>query len=90
MKLNVKHFGCAVATVWSLCVFAVGVGNLINSAYGGTLLKVLDSIFPGYHYLKWGFGGVIVATLYAALTSWIAGMVLAWLYNFYSEKCKKS
>ncbi|MFQ6082092.1 MAG: hypothetical protein ACE5WD_01890 [Candidatus Aminicenantia bacterium] len=85
MKLNVIRLGCALSTIWAILVFLVGVANLIWSSYGVEFLKILDSIYPGYHYGKWGFGGVVVATLYAAVDAWVIGVVFAWLYNLYTK-----
>lgn len=85
MKLNVIRLGCALSTVWALIVFLVGLGNLIWPGYGVEFLKIIDSIYPGYHLAKWGFGGVIVATLYAAIDGWVVGVVFAWLYNLFTK-----
>ena len=85
MKLDVKRFGCALSSVWALIVFLTGLANLIFKSYGAGFLKIMDSIYPGYTFGKWGFGGVMVATLYAALDAFIVGIVLAWLYNKYGK-----
>jgi len=58
------------------------------SGYGAAFLKVIDSIYPGYHMGQWGFFGVIVATLYAALDGFIAGIIFAWLYNLFGKTKK--
>jgi hypothetical protein len=89
MKLSPGRFGCAVSTVWSLCVFGAGLLNLATQTYGAEFLKLLSTIYPGYTYGKWGFGGIIVVTLYAALDAWIMGALLAWFYNFYAKKSSK-
>jgi hypothetical protein len=89
MRLSVWRFGCAVSSVWALCVFSAGLVNLIWSSYGVEFLKLVDSIYPGYHYGQWGLWGVLVATLYAALDGWIVGVGLAWLYNLYARLGKQ-
>ncbi len=86
MKLNVIRFGCALSTIWGLIVFLVGLGNLLWPSYGVAFLKIVDSIYPGYHFGQWGFGGVVVATLYAVIDAWIMGVVFAWLYNKFTGK----
>lgn len=85
MKLDVVRFGCAVSTIWALIVFLVGLGNLLFPAYGVAFLHIVDSIYPGYHFGKWGFGGVVVATVYAAVDGWVVGLVFAWLYNLFTK-----
>jgi hypothetical protein len=88
MKLSVGRFACALATIWSLVVFGTGVANLWFPGYGEALLKIIESIYPGYHYGQWGMGGVIVAALYAALDAWIVGALFAWFYNLYAKVWK--
>jgi hypothetical protein len=86
MKLDVIRFGCAVSSIWGLIVLSVGVTNLLWSSYGVAFLKIVDSIYPGYHIGQWGFGGVIVATLYALVDAWIVGVIFALLYNKFTKK----
>ena len=85
MKLDAIRLGCALSAVWGLAVLLVGIGNLIWPGYGVEFLKIIDSIYPGYRLGQWGFGGVVVATLYAVVDGWIAGFVLAWLYNLFTK-----
>ncbi|MFQ6069075.1 MAG: hypothetical protein ACE5LC_00960 [Candidatus Aminicenantales bacterium] len=86
MKFNVIRFGCAISSVWGLVVLFVGVVNLFRSTYGIEFLKLIDSIYPGYHLGKWGFGGVVVATLYAVVCGWVMGVIFALIYNCLTKK----
>jgi hypothetical protein len=86
MKLDVIRFGCAVASIWGLAVLLVGAANLIWPAYGVEFLKIIDSIYPGYHFGQGGFGGVLVATLYAIVDAWVFGVIFALLYNTFTKK----
>jgi len=86
MKLDTLRFGFTVCVVWGAIVFLVAVGNMVIAGYGEAFLKLIDSIYPGYHLGKWGFGGVMVGTLYAALDGFIIGVVFAWLYNRFTKK----
>ncbi|MFC2169503.1 hypothetical protein ACFLRM_02970 [Acidobacteriota bacterium] len=83
MKLNVFRFGLAAGIVWALCVFLTGLGNLFSSSYGVGFLKVIESLYPGYHFGQWGFGGVLVAAGYAVVDGLVVGLVFAWLYNLF-------
>jgi hypothetical protein len=47
---------------------------------------MIDSIYPGYQYGSWGFGGVIVGTLYAAVDGFVMGIIFAWLYNLFAKE----
>jgi hypothetical protein len=89
MKLNVIQLGLTLAILWALLVLLMGVTNLIFPAYGVAFLQIVDSIYPGYHLGKWGFGGVIVATVYAVIDGFVVGVVIAWLYNLLGKYMKK-
>jgi ABC-type phosphate transport system permease subunit len=86
MKFNVSRFGCAVASIWGLVVFLVGLANLLWPTYGVEFLKIIDSIYPGYHFGEWGLGGVIVGTLYAIIDAWVIGVIFALIYNKFTKK----
>jgi len=85
MKLNVIRLGFALSAVWGLIILLCGIANLIWSGYAVEFLKIVDSIYPGYHYGQWGFGGVLVATLYAVVDAWIVGVVFALFYNYFTR-----
>jgi hypothetical protein len=89
MKFNVIQLGLTLSKLFAIVVFFAGIANLIFPAYGVAFLKLIDSIYPGYHFGKWGFGGVIVATLYAALDGFILGALFAWLHNLFGKFIKK-
>jgi ABC-type phosphate transport system permease subunit len=80
MKLNLKALVVSAGILWALAVFLVGLANLIWSGYGAAFLRVMASIYPGYHATG-SIGDVIVGTLYALLDGAIAGLVFGWLYN---------
>lgn len=89
MKLSVIRLGLTVAIIWALMSLLCGIANLIWPGYAVSFLKFLDSIYPGYHFGQWGFGGIVVATLYAALDGFIVGVVFAWLYNLLGKFVKE-
>jgi hypothetical protein len=89
MKFNVIQLGLTFSIIWAVIILLVGITNLIFPGYGVAFLKIIDSIYPGYHFGKWGFGGVIVATLYAALDGFILGIVSAWVFNLLGKRMKK-
>lgn len=88
MKLDVLRLGKTLAIVWGLIAFFTGLGNLIWNRYGIAFLKVLESIYPGYTFGRWGFWGVLVVALYAALDGFILGVVIAWVYNLLKSEKK--
>ena len=81
MKLNVMRLGFTLGIVWGMAALLTGIGNIVLNGYGAAFLKVLESLYPGYTLGKWGFGGVVVLTLYAALDGFVLGVVIAWVHN---------
>jgi len=86
MKLSVIRFGCAVSATWALVLLLTGAANLIWPTYGVDFLKMMDGLYPGYHFGQWGFGGVLVMTLYGIIDAWLVGVIFAWLYNTFMGK----
>ncbi len=81
MKLSVKGLALTLGLVWGgLAMLLTGLANLIWPGYGGEFLKVMASVYPGYHATA-SFGQVIVGTLYGIVDGAVAGAVFAWVYN---------
>jgi hypothetical protein len=85
MKLSVKGLAITLGLVWGvLGMLLVGLSNLIWPGYGGEFLKVMASLYPGYHGTA-SFGQVIVGTLYGIVDGAVAGAVFAWVYNRFAS-----
>jgi hypothetical protein len=80
MKLNVKALTLTFALLMGGMVFFVGLANLIWPSYGGAVLNMVDSIYPGYKAAT-GFGSVIWGTLYGLVDGAIGGAIFGLLYN---------
>lgn len=80
MKLNLKALAYTGAILWGGCLALTAILNLIFRGYGATLLRLADSIYPGYHGPN-GVVGVLVVTLYGLVDGAICGALIAWLYN---------
>jgi hypothetical protein len=85
MKLSLRALALTSGILWALALFLTGVINLIWRGYGDAFLKIMASIYPGYHATR-SIGDLIVGTLYALLDGVICGLVFAWLYNFFIGK----
>lgn len=85
MKFNLKALVLTAGILWALAVFLVGVLNLIWSGYGVAFLKLIASVYPGYHASS-SIGDLIVGTLYAFVDGAICGLVFGWLYNLFVGK----
>jgi len=80
MKLNIKAMAFAAGIVWAFVVFVAGLANLFWSGYGAAFLKVLASVYPGYH-ASGKAGDLMAGVLYALVDGALFGLVFAWVYN---------
>lgn len=80
MGLNIKAFALASAILWGLLMLAVGIANMTWSEYGGSFLRVMASVYPGYIH-DGSLNQVLIGTAYAAVDALIAGAIFAWIYN---------
>lgn len=80
MKLNIKALALSIAILWGFAVFIVGVANLIWPGYGIEFLRLVASVYPGYHATG-SFGDLIVGVLYALLDGVVGSLIFGWLYN---------
>jgi hypothetical protein len=84
MKLSLKGLSIAVALLCGGCVFLVGIVNLASPSYGMEFLKVVSSIYPGFHASR-TFADVLVGTGYGIVDGAIGGFLLAWLFNLFAK-----
>ncbi len=89
MKLNLKPLALTSGIVWALALFLTGLVNLIWQGYGDAFLKIMASLYPGYH-ASGSIGDLIIGTLYAFLDGGICGLFFGWLYNLFVGKGNKS
>ncbi|TFG50923.1 MAG: hypothetical protein E4H37_08675 [Gemmatimonadales bacterium] len=80
MKLNVKALALTCGLFTGGTLFLVGLANVIWPSYGGAVLNMFDSIYPGYKAAQ-GFGSVIMGTLYGLVDGAIGGAIFGLLYN---------
>ena len=89
MKMNVKALAMAVGVLWAACILFIGLAHVMWPSYGGALLELAASIYPGFHPAN-GIGAVIVGTLYGLVDGAIGGAVIAWLYNSMGRVAQES
>ena len=85
MKLSLRALAVTSGIAWALALFLTGLINLIWRGYGDAFLKIMASVYPGYHAAG-SIGDLIVGTFYALLDGLIFGLVFGWLYNFFLGK----
>ncbi|MGB8769807.1 MAG: hypothetical protein WCC92_09340 [Candidatus Korobacteraceae bacterium] len=81
MQLSLKALGVTGALLWGVAVFICGIANLASASYAAEFLKVISSIYPGFHASR-NFGDVVVGTCYALVDGGLGGLVFGWLYNW--------
>jgi hypothetical protein len=80
MKFDAKGLGLACAILWGAVMLFMGVANMVWSGYGQDFLKVMASVYPGYHAVA-NLPQVVVGTVYGILDGLLGGFVFGWLYN---------
>ena len=85
MRLSLKGMAMAMALLWGGCLLFVGIINLFTPSYGTFFLDVMSSVYPGFHAMH-TLGDVIVGALEGLVDGAIAGVLLAWLYNWVTPR----
>ena len=80
MKLNVHALSLAAGIFTAASILIVGILNLVWPGYGGSFLKMMASIYPGYHAAG-TIGDLIVGAVYGLVDGLVFGLVFGWLYN---------
>lgn len=85
MRLSPKALALASGILWGGAILFVGLINLAAPSYGADYLKLMSSVYPGFHASR-TFGDVLVGTGYGLVDGAIAGWLLGWLYNFLAAR----
>ncbi len=87
MRLSLKSlaFACGLLSGGSILFF--GLINLAAPSYGMEFLKLMSSVYPGFHVSR-TFADVLVGTGYGLVDGAIGGLLLGWLYNLFTPSAK--
>jgi hypothetical protein len=80
MKVSLRGMAIAAGVLWGGAILFLGVFNLASSSYGLSFLRMVSSVYPGFHVSR-TIGDVLTGTVYALIDGAIAGLVFGWLYN---------
>jgi hypothetical protein len=80
MKLNVHALSLVAGIFTAASILIVGILNLAWPGYGGAFLKMMASIYPGYHAAG-TIGDLIIGVLYGLVDGLVCGLLFGWLYN---------
>jgi hypothetical protein len=75
-KLQPLALGIAIGVLWALSVFFAGIFAMFD--WGNAFVETLASFYLGYNA---SFVGAIVGALWAVIDGFVAGVVIAWIYN---------
>jgi hypothetical protein len=86
MRIGKRALGLSVGLVWGSAVLLITWWLLIIESPGRTISK-LSLVYYGYSF---SWGGALIGFLWGLLDGFIAGVLIAWLYNFFSNKIFKT
>lgn len=79
VRLNARSWSLALGSLLAVGLFAVTVALLLRGGERpGDLLEHIDTFFPGYA-ITWP--GAVIGALWCFATGWLAGQLLALVYN---------
>ena len=81
MKLNTKALALALGTIWGAYVFLLGFVSLFG--WGVDLVEVLSKLYIGFAPTIFG---TFVGGVWGFADGFIAGVIIAWIYNSIAKK----
>ncbi len=78
--MNLRAIAGASAILWGACMLLVGLVNLASPSYGGDFLRMMSSIYPGFHDSR-TIGEVLLGTVYGVVDGAVGGYLFGLLYR---------
>lgn len=75
-KLAPNALGVAIGVLWAACIFICGIIAIFG--WGVALVGAFSSLYIGYGPTVLG---AVIGAIWAFIDGYIAGVVIAWLYN---------
>jgi hypothetical protein len=85
MNLRKRALGLTLGVVWGLAVFVATLWAAIQGR--GKTLELLSGYYPGFSV---SYGGAVVGLFWGFVSGFIVGVLIAWLYNLFSDLLYKS
>ena len=83
--MRMKAITSASAILWGASMLVVGLINLAVPSYGTDFLRLMSSIYPGFHDSR-TIGEVLLGTIYGVIDGAIMGFVFGLLYSWAAGK----
>lgn len=75
-KCQPLALGIAIGVLWAAYVFFAGIAAMFG--WGNAMVETLGSFYIGYAA---SFVGAVIGAVWAFVDGFIAGVVIAWIYN---------
>ncbi len=85
MQISLKALALAIALLWGGCLLVVGLINIAAPPYGAEFLKVMSSVYPGFHASR-TIADVLIGTVDGFIDGAIGGLLLGWLFNIFARR----
>ncbi len=79
-KCQPLALGIAIGVLWAIYVFFAGLFAM--SGWGAALVETLGSFYVGYGA---SIVGAIIGAIWAFVDGFVAGVVIAWIYNLVAK-----
>jgi len=77
MTLNATRFGLAGGILWGAALFVLTL-ICVPTGFAGPFLKVIESVYLGYHV---SVLGSVVGLIYGFVDAFVGFWLFAWLYT---------
>jgi hypothetical protein len=81
MRLSSKAMALTCGLLWGGCMLAVGLIHWGDASYGADFLRIMSSVYPGYHASA-TLGSVAIGTLYGLLDGAFGGFLFSSIYDW--------
>jgi hypothetical protein len=81
MKLSISAIALTMGLLGAGCMLLVGLINLATPAYGTDFLRMMSSVYPGFHDSR-TLLSVLIGTVYGFADGAIGGLVFASIYDW--------
>ncbi|HYL86787.1 MAG TPA: hypothetical protein VE263_21355 [Candidatus Angelobacter sp.] len=84
MRLSLKGMAIASGLIWGAAILCVAIIHLADPNYGVSFLQMTSSVYPGFHAAG-TLGRIALGTVEGIVDGAITGLVLAWIYNHFTQ-----
>ena len=86
--LSAKSVAVASALLWGGGILILGLIHLAAPAYAADFLRLISSVYPGYHASR-SLADALIGGAYGAVDGALGGLFFAWLYNLFARRARQ-